>query len=129
MKKTLILASVSLLCLSSAFSSDRTDRAQFGVPSQGLPPSADVEPHDSTTQPSSNPEESESLDLEDNGIGDVGRKAIEKSQALRNLTSLDLEDNGIGDVGRKAIEKSQALRNLTSLDLKDHRIGDEGTQP
>ncbi len=51
MKKTLILASVSLLCLSSAFSSDRTDRAQFGVPSQG----ATVEPHDSTAQPSNNP--------------------------------------------------------------------------
>ncbi len=99
MKKTLILASVSLLCLSSAFSSDRTDRAQFGVPSQGLPPSADVESHDSTTQPSSNPEESESLDPEDNRIGDVGAQALAKSQTLRNLTSLDLEDHRIGDEG------------------------------
>ncbi len=55
MKKTLILASVSLLCLSSVFSSDRTDRAQFGVPSQGITPSAGVEPHDNTAQPSNNP--------------------------------------------------------------------------
>ena len=90
---------MSLLCLSSAFSSDRTDRAQFGVPSQGLPPSADVESHDSTTQPSSNPEESESLDPEDNRIGDVGAQALAKSQTLRNLTSLDLEDHRIGDEG------------------------------
>ncbi len=61
MKKTLILASVSLLCLSSVFSSDRTDRAQFGVPSQGITPSAGVEPHDNIAQPPNNPSAQSSL--------------------------------------------------------------------
>jgi uncharacterized protein (TIGR02996 family) len=68
------------------------------------------------------------LDLESNGIGDVGAEAIAASPHLAHLTMLNLWNNGIGDAGAEAIAASPHLAHLTTLDLWNNDIGTIGAE-
>ncbi|MES2122140.1 MAG: hypothetical protein V4492_05105 [Chlamydiota bacterium] len=71
-----------------------------------------------------------SLNLQSNGIGDLGVEAI--APVLRDnstLTSLDLGSNGIEDPGAEALARVlPTMSTLKTLKLSYNRFGDEGAQ-
>lgn len=51
---------------------------------------------------------------------------IAQSQKFRNVTSLNLECNGIGPEGAKALATSPWLTKVDYFSLVDNRVGEEG---
>ncbi len=65
------------------------------------------------------------LNLECNGIGAEGAKALATSKTLTEVTSLSMVDNRVGDEGALAIAQSDNLKNLTYLHLGGNRVKSE----
>ena len=68
------------------------------------------------------------LDLQDNGIGAEGARALASSDHLRSLQMLNLKGNGIGTDGARALAHSDTLGSLTVLSLENNGVGDEGVR-
>ena len=65
------------------------------------------------------------MNLECNGIGPEGARALAASPYLTKVASLNMVDNRVGDEGALAIANSDSFSNLTYLHLGGNRIKSE----